>query len=203
MPIPKSILYKSYVLEQKSMFDIARNMNVSIHKVQYWLTKYKIPRRNQKDANYAKYNPDGDPFNIKSNLSIDDQHLYYLAMGFYWGEGGKTNYQTTRLVNSDPTMILIFYKFLLNICRVKTSKIHFHLQTFKDNDIQVAKNYWAKTLGINAEYIHTSQPIPSQGKGNYKNINIHGVMAIDVYNTHFQKWMMEQLTKLGYNPNIR
>ena len=183
------------------MSDIAKSLDCSIHKVEYWLKKYKITRRNKRDANYAKYNPNGDPFKIKVNLSQKEKNLYYLAIGLYWGEGGKTNYQTTRLVNSDPIMILVYYKFLINICQIIPSKIHFHLQTFKDNNVQIAKTYWANKLNISPANIHTSHPIPSQGKGSYKNINIHGVMAIDVYNTHFRAWIMEQLTKLGYNPD--
>ncbi len=201
MPAPKTELQQLYLVEKRSMHDIAQILNCSIHKVEYWLRKYEIDRRNQSDANYVKYNPDGDPFQIKENLSLDEEKLYSLALGLYWGEGGKTNYQSARLTNSDPTMILIYYKFLTTICQIKPGKIHFHLQTFKDNDILLAKKYWSEKLSIAPDLVHTSNPIPSQGKGNYKKISTSGVMTVGIYNTHFRAWMMEQLAKLGYNPD--
>ncbi len=183
------------------MFEISSILHCSIHKVEYWLKKYGVDRRNQSDANYAKYNPDGDPFQIKENLSLDEEKLFSLAIGLYWGEGGKTNYHSARLTNSDPALIIMYYKFLTNICQIKPPKIHFDLQTFKDNDITYAKKFWAKKLNLSDNLINTSKPIPSQGKGSYKRISKTGVMTVGVYNTHFRAWMMEQLKKLGYNPD--
>lgn len=202
MPIPKTELQQLYFVKKRSMHDIALNLHCSIHRVEYWLKKYNINRRNQSDANYAKYNPDGDPFQIKENLSLDEDKLFSLAIGLYWGEGGKTNHQSARLTNSDPAMIMIYYKFLTTICQIKPAKIHFHLQTFKDNNIMLAKKYWSKKLHIAPNLVNTSKPIPTQGKGNYKRICANGVMTVGVYNTHFRAWMMEQLKKLGYNPDI-
>lgn len=200
MLIPRTELQQLYLVEKRSMYDIAKNLNCSIHKVEYWLEKYKIARRNRSDANYAKYNPDGDPFQIKENLSLEEERLFFLAIGLYWGEGGKTVNYSTRLCNSDPHLIIIFYKFLTTICQIKPSKIHFHLQTFKDNNITTARKFWAKKINISPELITTCKPIPSQGKGAYKKISSYGVMTVGVYNTHFRTWMMEQLKKLGYNP---
>jgi hypothetical protein len=198
MLIPKIELVQHYINEQKSMADIAKILNCSIHKVEYWLIKHQIARRNRSDANYAKYNPNGDPFSIKPNLSREEQNLYFLAVGLYWGEGGKTNLQSARLTNSDPSVIRIFYTFLTDICQIKPLKIHFHLQTFKDNDIMLAKNYWAERLKISPDLVNTSKPISSQGRGSYIKINPYGVMTIGVYNTHFRAWMIQQLQKLGY-----
>lgn len=201
MPIPQKVLQKLYVVDQNSMHDISVALHCSIHKVEYWLKKYNISRRSQSAANYIKYNPNGEPFHIKEKMSASDLNLYYLSLGLYWGEGGKSNYQSARLTNSDPALIAIYYKFLLKVCGLKAEKVHFHLQTFKDNDIVLAKEYWAEKLNISPALVHTSKPIPSQGKGTYKRISAYGVMTVGVYNTHFRTWMMEQLQKLGYNPD--
>lgn len=201
MPISKTELQRLYLVKKQSMYDIAQTLDCSIHKVEYWLKKYNIDRRSLSEANYAKYNPHGDPFNVKENLSLEEEKLFSLALGLYWGEGGKTNHQSARLTNSDPAMVRAYYKFLTTICQIKPEKIHFHLQTFKDNSISQAKKYWSEKLNISPYLVNTSKPIPSQGKGNYKRININGVMTVGVYNTHFRTWMMEQLKKLGYNPD--
>ena len=201
MPIAKNILHKLYVIDKNSMYDISVILHCSINKIVYWLNKYQISRRNKSDANYAKYNPDGDPFLIKDDLTHKELDLYSLAIGLFWGEGNKRCTTAVRLVNSDPQLMQQWCTFLRTICTIRESKIHFHLQTFKDNDVITAKKYWSEQLGISPERIHTSKPIPSQGKGNYKKISTYGVMSTDVYNTHFRSWMMEQLQKLGYNPD--
>lgn len=200
MPIPENVLHQLYLIEQNSMHDISKTLKCSIHKVQYWLDKYQIARRSHSDANYTKYNPKGDPFKIKKRLSREEQNLYYLAIGLYWGEGGKTNHHSARLTNSDPAMIVIYYQFLTTVCQIRPGKIHFHLQTFRDNDVVAAKTYWSKQINISPHLINISTPIPPQGKGTYRRINNYGVMTVGVYNTHFRAWMMEQLHKLGYNP---
>ena len=201
MPILEPQLHQLYLVQKLSMHDIGLALNCSIHKVEYWLEKYHIDRRSLSEANYAKYNPQGDPFKIKDNLTLDEEKLFSLAIGLYWGEGGKTNYHSARLTNSDPALIIVYYKFLTTICQIQPSKIHFDLQTFKDNNIFQAKKYWSEKLNISPNIVNTSTPIPSQGKGTYKRISLYGVMTVGVYNTHFRAWMMEQLQKLGYNPD--
>ncbi len=183
------------------MFDISQTLECSIHKVAYWLTKYEIPRRSLADANYAKYNPSGDPFQIKNDLSLAEERLHSLAIGLFWGEGNKRFLTGIKICNSDPDLILQWCSFLRTICQVREDKIHFHLQTFKDNNLILAKEYWANKLSVSPARIRTSKPIPSQGKGTYKRISVYGVISVDVYNTHFRAWMMEQLYKLGYNPD--
>ncbi len=202
MSISEKVLHRLYVVDHKSMFDIASILHCSIHKIEYWLRKYNIPRRNRSDANYAKYNPDGEPFTIKSPLTPKEQNLYHLALGLYWGEGGKTVNHSTRLGNSDPSLILIYYKFLRDICQIASPKIHFHLQVFKDTDISNAKKHWSDILNIDQSKITTGKPTKSLGRGSYKKVSQYGVMTVGVYNTHFHTWIMEQLQQFGYNPPV-
>jgi len=201
MQINKKLLTKLYLSERKSMTEIARHLGCSTHKVVYWMQRHQISRRSKSDANYFKYNPNGDPFLIKEKLTIKERELYSLAVGLFWGEGNKRCTTAVRLVNSDSQLMKQWCTFLRTVCVMRESKIHFHLQTFKDNNIFVAKKYWSKQLEISPKRIHTGKPIPSQGNGNYKRISTYGVMSTDVYNTHFRAWMMEQLYKLGYNPD--
>ena len=64
----KSILEISYK-SGKSMQDISRQLNCSVHKVVYWMDKYDVKRRTRSEATYIKANPGGDPFKIKTKLS--------------------------------------------------------------------------------------------------------------------------------------
>ncbi|MFH2019025.1 MAG: hypothetical protein ABII80_00170 [bacterium] len=199
MPIPKQILVKLYNHQHQSMSEIASLLSCSLHKVNYWMSKYNLPRRSLSDANYHKYNPSGDPFQIKKSLTIGEQRLLSLSLGLFWGEGNKVNPEGVRLGNSDPNLIKIWCQFLRQICNVREDKIHFHLQIFHDNDPIVAKNYWAQHLSINQNRITSGTPTKKLGKGSYRKLNQHGVMTVGVYNTHFRVWIMAQLSKLGYN----
>lgn len=184
-----------------SVKEIADQLGYSEYKIRHVLSTQNTPIRTRSQANYYKYNPHGDPFSIKNHPTPSELNLKYLALGLYWGEGCKTNYQCIRLINSDPMLIKQFYLFLINFCQISPGKIRYYLQTFKDNDICSAKIFWSSILAIEPTRINTSKPTPSQGKGNYKKICKNGVMAIAVYNTHFHTWVMEELKKLGYNPD--
>lgn len=48
--IEKEILYKKYVVEEKSIPDISNEIKVSRSKVRYWLIKFGIPLRSRADG---------------------------------------------------------------------------------------------------------------------------------------------------------
>lgn len=196
--IPSALELNNLYFEKKlSLSEIATKLNISVHKVLYWMDKYQIPRRKQKEANYLKHNPNGEPFLIKKKLNRVEVKLKYLALGLYWGEGGKTANHGVRITNSDPGVIKVFLEYLRKICRAKEDKIHFYLQTFKDNDIEIAKSYWAEQLKIDPKRINSGTPIPSMGKGTYKKISTNGVISLGFFNSHLQSYILNQLGKLG------
>jgi hypothetical protein len=161
------------------------------------MRKYKIVTRSISDAVYLYHNPEGEPFEIKTVLTLEEEKLRSLALGLFWGEGNKASSHAVRITNSDPGVIRQFHKFLIEICQVKVEKIGYYLQTFKDNDMNSAKRHWASCLSINPEKIHTCNPVHSLGKGTYRKINRFGVMTIAFSNTHLKTWILVELGKLG------
>lgn len=196
-PIPKETLRCLYLDEKKSLAEIATVLGVSVHKVTYWMQRYQIPRRKRFEANYLKHNPNGEPFVIKTELTIEEDKLKSLALGLYWGEGDKATSHAVRVTNSDPGVINKFHEFLLTICQARPDKIGYYLLTFKDNDVNKAKRYWANSLGIHPDNIRTCKPVHSLGKGTYRKISKFGVMTIGFFNTHLKNWIMAELGKLG------
>lgn len=186
-----------YIRHKKSLSEIASITGFKIHKIIYWMDRYGIKRRVRSEANYIKANPDGEPFKIKKKLTRDEVKLKYLALGLYWGEGGKNEKLGVRIANSDPGVIREFYFYLVNICRVRKDKIHFYLQTFKDNDMVAAKEYWAEALTIPADRINTGTPVHSLGKGTYKRISKYGVITLGFFNTHLQSYIMKEIAKIS------
>lgn len=105
------------------MAEIAKKIGCSINKIAYWMDKYKIKRRSNSEATYVKRNPNGDPFKIKNKLNLKEQQLQGLGIGIYWGEGDKGNPHSLRVANTDPKLIRVFIRFLLEICRLEKKKL--------------------------------------------------------------------------------
>ncbi len=194
MTITKNLLTREYK-SGKSMTDIADILHCSVHKVKYWMDKYQLERRSHSDAAYLKENPHGDPFHIKSRLSLIQQHLFYLGLGLYWGEGTKAITYATRISNTDPAMIKTFRSFLKIICGIQNDKIHYSIVTFNDTDPEAVRIYWSKELGISADKFGTIVSIPPQGKGSYKKKSQFGVCAITVSNIKLKAWLIKELDK--------
>lgn len=177
----------------KSMWEISQELDCSVHKISYWMSKYNVPKRNRSDAMYKKLNPDGDPFDIKTNLSIYDQFLFGLALGIYWGEGNKSDRHAVRVTNTDPEMLLTFREFLRKICHVKESKISYSIVAFNDSNIESVSKYWSKKLKVQPTKFGKIVQILPQGKGSYKRKSQFGVCSISFGNIKLKEWIMNKI----------
>lgn len=184
------------------MFEISQILNCSPHKVVYWMNKYTIVRRSLSDAMYSRLNPNGDPFLIKSLLSNDEMYLYGLGIGIYWGEGEKVSKNALRVANSDPFVLIVFSKFLQEICSVQKEKMRYSLICFNDSDPKEVKNYWAKMLEISEEKFGKIVVIPKQGKGTYRRKSLYGVCTLTVSNTKLKVWIMSKIADLKQSADI-
>lgn len=73
------------------MSEIAEQLECSLSRVKYWITRHSIETRSISDAAYIKHNPKGDPFVIKTPQNRFELILYGLGLGLYWGEGTKAS----------------------------------------------------------------------------------------------------------------
>lgn len=170
-------LYKSGL----SMMEIGKEVGYSLSGVKYWMDKYSIPRRSRDEANYLKYNPQGDPFKIKRLNTKKDRELFNLGIGLFLGEGTKKNKFKVVLTNSDPKIIKLFLAFLKDICGVKEDKIKAALNVFDDINLQEALNFWQKETGIPQSRFVKTIVRKSKG-GTYKNKSKYGTITIYVSN---------------------
>ncbi len=110
--ISKETLIELYTRKSRSMEEISKELDCSLHKVSYWMEKYKIPRRTISEAIYEKRNPLGNPFSLMEPKSFDEIMLMGMGLGLYWGEGNKLNKNSVRLGNTDPALVKAFIAFL-------------------------------------------------------------------------------------------
>lgn len=198
-PIIKKELESLY-LSGNSMFEIAYRLKCSVNKVVYWMNKYKINKRSRSEALYIKLNPKGNPFKIKPFISTEDKFLFGLGLAIYWGEGEKISKGKVRVANTNPSLILVFREFLIKICQVDTSRIHYYIISFKDSDINEVRQYWSKLLAVSGEKFGKIVQISPRGKGSYRRKSLNGVCIIEFSNIKLKEWLMQELQKLGKLP---
>lgn len=180
-------LYLSKKLPSKK---VAAVLNCSEHKVNYWLSRYNIPKRSISEAIYNQNNPTGDPFQIKSIQSLKDAELFGLGLGLYWGEGNKKNKNAVRLGNTDPKLIKKWLEFLVKILGVRVHKIRCGLQIFNDMSKKDALIFWLKELkdfGVTEKNFFGITVTPARSIGNYREKSKYGVLTIHFCNIKLKK----------------
>ena len=171
-----------YQKQGQSMQDIANDLQCSIHKIQYWLHRYDIPRRSISDAIYLKHNPHGDPFKLVSPRTLHEAFLFGLGIGLYWGEGTKSNKYAVRLGNTNPLLIGTFVEFLVTFFGIRRKDLRFGLQIFSDISPEKALDFWRKTLKIPKHQFYRTTITKSGSIGTYRTKCRHGVLTVYYHN---------------------
>lgn len=114
-----------------------------------------------------------------------DQFRLLGAM-LYWAEGSKQKVHSiskgTIFSNSDPLMIVFFYKWLLEICQVSPGNITCELYIHRDANIQEARRFWAVTLKLPIHQLNQVR-LKKGNPGSYrknKGKGYHGVLRLTV-----------------------
>ncbi len=188
-------LKRLYAKEKKSAANIAKILDCSENKINYWLKKNKIPKRSMSEAMYVKNNPNGDPFKLKFPRNISDAQLFGLGIGLYWGEGTKANKNTVRLGNSDAKLLKIFIAFLIRFFGIKKEDLRFHLHIFTDIKIDDAKRYWIKELNIKEKQIYKPFVSITGSIGTYRRKSEYGVMTVYYGNTKLRNKLVHLIEK--------
>jgi hypothetical protein len=196
--ISKSTLLYFYVRKNKSMEDIAVTLGCSLHKVAYWMEKYKISRRTISEAIYQKRNPLGDPFKLREPENLKEAQLMGLGLGLYWGEGTKANKNSIRLGNTDPALVRIFIEFLKKFFGISQNKLRFGLQIFSDIKPTEALHFWMKELMVQESQFQKVIITPSRGVGTYRKKLQHGVLTVHFNNKKLREVIIGRLQELGY-----
>lgn len=194
--ISKKLLFELYINKKQSSFQISKLLKCSENKINYWLKKYNIEKRNISDAVYYLKNPLGDPFIIKNPKTIQEGILFGLGIGIYWGEGLKRKNGGVRLTNTDIKMVIKFIKFLEEFFNIDRNKLRFSIQIFEDLVPEEALNYWKNGLGVKKEQFYKTIISKVRGEGTYKNKSKHGVIIVYFNNIKLKKIILEMIEKV-------
>ena len=180
--LQKDNLENMYVGQRLSSAQIAAKLGCSVNKVNYWLAQYSIPKRSISDAIYTKHNPNGDPFQVASIDTLEKARLSGMGLGLYWGEGTKANKYAVRLGNSDPKLIKMFMRFLIELYQVDKTHLRFGLQVFSDLSPEASLRYWIEELDVDKSQFYKIHITPSGSLGTYRQKSKHGVLTVQSTN---------------------
>jgi hypothetical protein len=191
--IKKELLETLYFKEGKSMQDIALLLKCSLHKVAYWINKHEIKTRSWSEATYLKRNPHGDPFKFRMPKDKNEERLFGLGLGLYWGEGTKADRNSIRLGNTDPELLNKFINFLTKFFTINRRDLKFGLQIFSDIDPEEAMDFWIKGIRIRRTQINKPTITRSGSIGTYRKKSLYGVMTVYYHNKKARDLLIGQL----------
>ena len=186
-------LYRLYAKRHKSASEISDLFGCSEGKINYWLAKYRIQKRNISEAVYVRHNPSGDPFVFKKPRSIKEAELFGMGIGLYWGEGTKASKTTVKLGNTDPALIKVFISFLIKTFNIKKKDLRFHLQIFSDVSPKDSINFWTKKLNIKKSQLYKPTITKSGKIGTYRQKSKFGVLTVYYFNSKLKKVLINLL----------
>ncbi len=175
------------------MQDIALLLKCSLHKVAYWINKHEIKTRSWSEATYLKRNPHGDPFKFRMPKDKNEERLFGLGLGLYWGEGTKADRNSIRLGNTDPELLNKFINFLTKFFTINRRDLKFGLQIFSDIDPEEAMDFWIKGIRIRRTQINKPTITRSGSIGTYRKKSLYGVMTVYYHNKKARDLLIGQL----------
>ena len=166
-----------------SINEVAAMFSLSTRKVREVLNNGNITIRNHKEASYIKNNRLGDPFDILTKLTPEEEHLKAMALGLYLTEGNTKNKNSVRFSNSNPALVKIFVKFLKVVCGVEQDKIKLSLIVYPDVSKKKVKEYWANFLDLPVEQFTKTTVLKNRNHPSSKKHSELGTITVYVHNT--------------------
>ncbi|MDD5098407.1 MAG: helix-turn-helix domain-containing protein [Candidatus Pacebacteria bacterium] len=110
-------------------------------------------------------------------IKLKTKSLFVSGIMLYWGEGDQKLKYPVRLTNIDYRMIVLFKKFLLEICKIEKEDIYLSLFIYPDLLEESCKKFWSDKIGIKLEQFEKVQVI--YGKHPTKRLE-NGICSIRV-----------------------
>jgi hypothetical protein len=153
IPDTKRELVRSLYFEKKlSAKKIGTELGVSTDAVYYFMRRHGLKRRSCSMNSFLFFENKPLSYKIKEDLSETERELKTLGVALYWCEGYKTaKSKGVDLANSDPAMVLIFTRFLREVCGVDPRRLRVLLYCYSDQDPRALVRFWSSLVSIPAE----------------------------------------------------
>lgn len=134
---------------------------------------------------------------------ISKKELLYISMALYWCEGSKTESTSGFMfVNSDPQMILVMKKFLVEVMEVPKEDIVCCVQINRSHESRIQKVliFWKKLLELRNSQMRKPYFVNTKTAKVYENHdNYFGVCRLFVRKSRYLKYKILGLIKAFKN----
>jgi hypothetical protein len=201
MKLEKQYEAKKLRLEGRSLRDIAKLLEVSPTSVSSWTKDIELSdkqKENLRNKNpITSLNPEVRLRGTKNSAAIRKKNrdeffkqgykeaqinndLHIAACMLYWGEGSKSN-GTASITNSDPNVLSIFTKLLINYFNIDKEHIKIGINCHLGNGKtqQEIEEYWITHLDISKSNMHKTTIVPNK-ESRKKKIHIYGMCRVYV-----------------------
>jgi hypothetical protein len=103
---------------------------------------------------------------VKDFEVLKNNPLFISGISIYWGEGDKASRNGFRICNTDPKMIRLFVRFLIDLCGLDIKRLKIWLLLYPDLDDLTCKKFWKKETGLSDSNFTKSITIQGRHKTN-------------------------------------
>lgn len=139
-------LRKLYWDGKQSVPEIAKAEKLNPQNLYELMRKHGIERRTLTESNYLVYR-DKPRYQIRQKLTAEQKRLRTAGLMLYWAEGTKHRTRVD-LANTDPKLVLVFLRFLREICGVAESRFRGSLFIYEGQDAGEIRRYWSSLTRI-------------------------------------------------------
>jgi len=115
--------------------------------------------------------------------SMTRRDLFMLGIGLYWGEGTKSEKSALAIVNSDPEIILVMYKWFKKMFSVKDEDFmpRIFINEIHRPRIKKVVEYWSSLLQLPAGQFGNQVFLKIKQKKVYENYDsYYGILSLKV-----------------------
>lgn len=147
-----NLVKKLYYEDGLDMKSIAVKLHVSIDAVCYFMRRHKLKRRTPSQSNRINFLKKELSFNIRTSLNNDQKILKTIGTILYLCEGYKTEKSSgIDFANSDVETIVVFMRFLREICGVTEKRLRVLLYCYANQDSNELVHFWSEKTNIPKE----------------------------------------------------
>ena len=184
--LAEPILRNLYLDRELSMPEVAQQLGTTQARVLSWLRKHGVPRRTASQSTYAKRKGESPLFIIPTILNSGQRELMVAAMMLYWAEGNKTA-SAIRIANLDPRMLVLFLRFLREICHVDNRRVRLYARIHPQFDLQSAAEFWSRVLELSLSQVRVYPHIDRRSRAG-KQWSRFGLATLEFHSKQFKAW---------------
>lgn len=172
-----------------SMQQVADHFSVHLGAVLYALRKHYVARRTTTESNRLRFESKPLSYNVKQDLTREEERLKLAATMLYWAEGYKVG-SSIDFANSDPAMVVIFRRFLTEICQIDESRLRASMYCYEGQDIESLHAFWSGVLKIPRSQFQKPYIKQAASPGPRGPRMIHGLVHVRYCDTKLLRQML-------------